>query len=94
MSNNSWPITIDGVTHSLSAWARIAGMSKTTVRNRLMAGWEPRRAVFADAVLNGRLVRKARRPLPPPTPRGISTFPMGAVRSFPLYTLDVLRRLA
>lgn len=88
------PITIGGISRSTGAWSRVSGISKSTIYRRLKNGWPPERAVFGDAVLNGQVVKKARRPLPPPVPRGISTFPMGAVRSFPLEALDLLRRVA
>ena len=87
------PIVIDGVSRTASQWAKISGLSKNTIAKRRSMGWDARRCVFADSRL-GHLVKKARQPLPPPVPRGISTFPMGSVRSFPLEALEVLRRVA
>ncbi len=88
------PITIDGVSRTAGQWAKISGLTKTTIHRRIRSGWDARRAVFEDARLGNVTVRKARRQLPPPVAKGISTFPMGAIRSFPLYALDILRRVA
>lgn len=88
------PITIDGVARTAGAWSKVSGICKSTIYRRIVTGWDPRRAVFEDSRLNGQFVRKARKPLPPPVPKGVSTFPMGSVRSFPLEALDVLRRVA
>lgn len=38
-------ITVGGATHTMSEWARIAGLLPVTVHQRLRHGWSPERAV-------------------------------------------------
>lgn len=38
-------LTVDGRTHTISEWARISGIGKTTIRERLKRGWSAARAV-------------------------------------------------
>lgn len=39
-------ITIDGVTHDLSEWGRIMGISKSTIHGRLNTGWSEKDAIM------------------------------------------------
>ena len=38
-------ITLDGETHTVSEWAHITGLSKSTIKNRLDQGWSAARAL-------------------------------------------------
>lgn len=38
-------ITIDGITHTISEWAKIAGLPRNTFNERLNDGWDPKRAI-------------------------------------------------
>lgn len=39
-------ITIDGVTHDISEWGHIMGISKSTIRGRLKTGWSEKDAIM------------------------------------------------
>ena len=96
-SNRRHMVTIDGITRNLVEWERASGIPRNIIRHRLNRGWEPRLAVFTDMVRakDGRICRARALKIPAPVAaRGISTFPMGSVRSFPLDFLPVLRRVA
>lgn len=59
------PITVDGVTRSMSEWARISGLTLTQLYKRLRRGWPPDKAVKTPPVVNiwdpkSRLHRKPR----------------------------------
>lgn len=32
-------VSVDGIVHTISEWAEITGISKTTIRGRLASGW-------------------------------------------------------
>lgn len=38
-------LTVDGQTHTLSEWARLTGIKKTTIKERLRRGWSIERAL-------------------------------------------------
>ena len=46
--NNVW-ITYRGETHVLSDWAKLTGLSFTTIRHRLDSGWTVERALTEPA---------------------------------------------
>jgi hypothetical protein len=46
---NNRNITIHGVTHYVTKWAEIAGISPSTIYARLRRGWIVERAVFEKA---------------------------------------------
>lgn len=49
------PITIDGVTQSLTQWSRATGVGANTIRERLRRGWSPRDAVSVTPALGNRV---------------------------------------
>jgi len=81
----------------------------TICRRLRVYGYDDARAVFGEAQVGGQMRGKtyplghykprcrprakavARLPV---VCRGVSTFPMGSVRSFPMFALDLLRRIA
>lgn len=95
-SNRRHVLTIDGVTRNLREWEHVSGIPRNVIRHRLNRGWEPRAAVFTDTTADssGRDRRAKAMPNFPVVCRGVSTFPMGSVRSFPMFALDFLRRIA
>lgn len=46
-------IEIDGVSHSLSEWCEITGISKGTIRDRLNRGWDEKSAITKPVAKNG-----------------------------------------
>ena len=95
-SNRRHVLTIDGVTRNLREWEHVSGIPRNVIRHRLNRGWEPRAAVFTDTTADaaGRERRAKAVARLPVVCRGVSMFPMGSVRSFPMFALDLLRRIA
>ena len=44
---NNHVLAVEGKAHTISEWARISGIGKTTIRGRLKRGWSAARAVEA-----------------------------------------------
>lgn len=42
---NNHVLAVEGKAHTISEWARISGIGKTTIRERLKRGWSEARAV-------------------------------------------------
>jgi len=55
-TRSNHPITINGKTHNINQWCRIAGLPRTTVKSRLRYGWtgekllQPRRGITVEDV--------------------------------------------
>lgn len=47
-------ITVDGVTHTLSQWARIGGVRPETIHYRLKRGISPKEAIFTKSIIRKR----------------------------------------
>lgn len=89
-------LTIAGESRPLIEWATVPGaVSKETIRKRLWRGWLHADAVFLSLGATPlSLVQKPARQKPAPHLPNPLRPTVGRVRSYPLESIDLLRRLA